>query len=187
MWQSSYNNAEIYFAADPTVGASKLILNSSANTDSTIAIAFAGEDTAYINYSEPSFYPAVTNGGSLGTADNTWAKLYIGTDSSYGDAYTPIYWNNGAPAVVAPLQYQTFTITSGSHGVQLAHTAFTADSYVTQIVVTSGEANLNSPIAWASSAGIIQLTCSTAPSGAVSGYIILGRGTALNATSSVIA
>lgn len=187
IWQSSYNNAEIYFAADPTAGAGKLILNSSANTDSTIAIAFAGEDTAYINYSEPSFYPAITNGGSLGTVDNTWAKLYIGTDSSYGDAYTPIYWNNGAPAVVAPLQYQTFTITNGSHGVQLAHTAFTADSYVAQIVITSGEANLNSPIAWASNTGTIQLTCSTAPSGDVSGYIILGRGTALNATSSVIA
>ena len=186
MWQSSYNNAEIYFAADPTAGASKLILNSSANTDSTIAIAFTGEDTAYINYSEPSFYPAITNGGSLGTADNTWAKLYIGTDSSYGDEYTPIYWNDGAPAVVAPLQYQTFTITSDSNGVQLTYDAFTADSYVIQIVITHGEANLNSPIAWTSSTGTMQLTCTTAPSGDVSGYIILGRGTALNATSSAI-
>jgi hypothetical protein len=43
---------------------------------------------------------ANNNTQNLGASDNTWAKLYIGTDSSYGDEYTPIYWNNGAPAVV---------------------------------------------------------------------------------------
>lgn len=176
MWQSSYNNAEIYFAADPTVGASKLILNSSANTDSTIAIAFAGEDTAYINYSEPSFYPAMTNGGSLGTEDNTWAKLYIGTDPSHGDAYTPIYWNEGAPATVVPVQYCEFTIKE-SKGVMLTHEAFTENSYVLQIVVTSGESNLNSPIRWVSySSGELALFCLTPPSGDVSGYILVSRG-----------
>lgn len=177
MWQSSYNNAEIYFAADPTVGASKLILNSSANTDSTIAIAFAGEDTAYINYSEPSFYPAMTNGGSLGTEDNTWAKLYIGTDPSHGDAYTPIYWNDGAPATVVPVQYCEFTIKDSQGGVMLTHEAFTENSYVLQIVVTSGESNLNSPIRWVSySSGELALFCLTPPSGDVSGYILVSRG-----------
>ena len=183
MWQSSYNNAEIYFAADPTASASKLILNSSANTDSTIAIAFAGEDTAYINYSEPSFYPAITNGGSLGTEDNTWAKLYIGTDPSHGDAYTPIYWNNGTPATVIPVQYCEFTIKE-SKGVMLTHEAFTENSYVLQIVVTSGESNLNSPIRWASySSGELALFCLTPPSGDVSGYILVSRGDSITPES----
>lgn len=184
IWQSSYNNAEIYFAADPAAGASKLILNSSANTDSTIAIAFAGEDTAYINYSEPSFYPAITNGGSLGTADNTWAKLYIGTDSSYGDAYTPIYWNDGAPATVVPVQYCQFTIKQSKVGVTLTHEAFTENSYVLQIVVTSGESNLNSPIRWVSySSGELALFCLTPPSGDVSGYILVSRGDSITPQS----
>ena len=136
-----------------------------------------------------------------------WQKLYIGTADSYGDddndanhnivpiywndgvptplsssvgdAYTPVYLNGGSITKVTPIQYCGFTIGSGKTGVRLSHAAFTGDSYVLQIVITSGESNLNSAINWGSFAGYIELTCATT-SNKVNGYILVSRGGALS-------
>lgn len=129
---------------------------------------------------------ANNNAQNLGASDNTWAKLYIGTASSYGDAYTPIYWHEGVPTTVTLVQQCAFTINSGMSGVKLSHAAITANSYVTQIVVTSGEANLNSAISWTSAAGYIELTCSSTVSGDVTGYIMISRGGEITATATDI-
>lgn len=126
--------------------------------------------------------PSANNIGCLGASDKRWTKLYVGTAASYGDAYTPIYWNDGVPTAVTPVQYCEFTISSGKTGVRLSHTAFTNKSYVLQIVITSGESNLNSAISWTSNTGYIDLTCS-ATSGAISGYILVSRGDSLTSVT----
>lgn len=130
--------------------------------------------------------PSTNQVGALGSSTKRWSALYLGTNDTYGDEYTPIYWNSGLPATTSPLQYQAFTIASGNYGVKLSHTAFTENSYVSQIVVTSGEANLSSAISWTSGTGYIDLVCTTAPSDDVTGYIIIGRGAQLQATSTAI-
>ena len=145
--------------------------------------------TSYLNGNTTingNLIPGENNTKTLGSTDAKWAKLYIGDTTSYGDAYTPIYWNEGNPTAVTPIQYCTFTIGSGKKGVKLTHAAFTADSYVTQIVVISGESNLNSAIGWESAAGYINLACTAVTSGAVSGYILVSRGGAITATATDI-
>ena len=133
--------------------------------------------------------PTITNNNAdktLGSSDNRWAKLYIGNADNHGDAYTPVYWNDGAPTTVVPVQYCEFTIkgSQSQSGVMLTHEAFTENSYVLQIVVTSGESNLNSPIRWASySSGELALFCLTPPSGDVSGYILVSRGDSITPES----
>ena len=129
--------------------------------------------------------PTISSGNaaiqSLGTDTNLWASLFI--DGTYGDEYTPIYWDdtNGKPATSIPLQYIEFTISQNNRGVTLASTAFTANSYVVQIVIYDGESNLNSIITWTSSNGSIALTCD-AVSGAVEGYILVARGGNIQST-----
>ena len=107
--------------------------------------------------------------------------------SSVGDAYTPTYLNGGTITEITPVQYVAFTIANGKSGVKLTHAAFTAQSYVLQIVVTSGESNLSSNIAWSSDAGEISLTCTSVTTGVVSGYILVSRGGALTVTSTDLA
>ena len=136
---------------------------------------------------------AVTIAGGLGVAKKlrvgdtaTVPDLTIGSTNEYGDAYTPIYWHAGVPTVVTLTQQCAFTIKSGMSGVKLSHAAITANSYVTQIVVTSGEANLNSAISWTSASGYIELTCSSTVSGDVTGYIMISRGGEITATATDI-
>lgn len=127
---------------------------------------------------------SITTYPSLGTSSARWSAVHIGEVDKYGDAYTPIYWNNGVPTTITTVQYVEFTIDIGQTGVQLTHTAFTTDSYVLQIVVNDGESNLNGPIEWDSdTAGSIKLKCATT-SGAVSGYILVARGGALTPVTS---
>lgn len=186
-WSSTYSGAEIYYGTDVSIG--KLFINTKDNTDSLVTFSYGGVPKICINSNASTLYPETNNTGTLGIGGldpYRWSKVYIGTADSYGDAYTPVYWNNGTPAAVALLQYQAFTILSGNDGVKLSHDAFTADSYVSQIVVTGGEANLNSAISWTSGTGYIDLVCSTAPSGNVTGYIVVGRGAQLQATATAI-
>lgn len=139
--------------------------------------------------------PTITNNNAdktLGSSDNRWAKLYIGNADNHGDAYTPVYWNDGVPTEVTLVQQCDFTINSGTNGVRLTHAAINAKSYVTQIVVSSGESNLNSAISWQSYNGVntgdpgyIELTCS-AVSGQVDGYIMISRGGEITATATDI-
>lgn len=162
----------------------------------------------------PSSTNTYTLGIGAGATNNPlrWQKLYIGTADSYGDddndtnhnivpiywnngvptplsssvgdAYTPIYLNGGSITKVSPVQYCAFTIDTGNTGVRLSHSAFNADSYVLQIVVTEGEQFLDAPIAWESKEGAIELTTSTSntPNNTISGYIIVCRGTTITAT-----
>lgn len=172
----------------PSQNQYNLYVNGTTLHTGLITLSNTQDNTAYINTITPSFYPAESNTGSLGlggASAKRWATVFIGTADTYGDAYTSIYWNNGVPTVTTPLQYCAFTINSGKNGVKLTHTAFTTASYVTQIVVTSGESNLNSAIAWESATGYIDLTCA-ATSGEVSGYILVIRGDTITATQTAI-
>ena len=147
--------------------------------------------TSYLNGNTTingNLIPGENNTKILGSTDAKWAKLYVGTEATYGDSYTPIYWHNGVPTVVTLTQQCEFTINSGNSGVKLTHAAITKDSYVTQIVIDDGEENLNSAISWQSydgantgDPGYIELTCSKV-SGNVSGYIMISRGDKITAT-----
>ena len=70
----------------------------------------------------------------------------------------------------------SFTIANGTSSIEISKNKFKADSQVLAINVTSGEANLNSPITWTSAAGKITLTTTSNVSGDVSGYILVARG-----------
>lgn len=148
---------------------------SNGTTDTTPTFDFNGH-----------LLPSTDEVGDLGSSTNRWAHLYLGTDDTYGDSYTPVYWNDGVPTEVTLVQQCAFTINSGKSGVRLTHTAITIDSYVTQIVVTSGEANLNSAISWTSADGYIELTCTSTVSGNVTGYIMISRGGEITATATDI-
>lgn len=137
---------------------------------------------------------AVTIAGGLGISKKlhvgstaTVLNLTIGSTNEYGDAYTPIYWHEGVPTAVTLTQQCAFTIKSGKSGVRLSHAAITVDSYVAEIVITSGESKLNSAISWTSADGYIELTCSSTVSGDVTGYIMISRGGEITATATDIA
>ena len=109
-----------------------------------------------------------------------------GSSTGVGDPYTPVYLtSSGTLAATAVVQYVSFTIASGKRGVKLTNSnVFTTNSYVIQIVVTNGAANLTDVINWSSeTAGSITLECETATLGAVSGYILVARGDSISATS----
>lgn len=111
----------------------------------------------------------------LGTSNHRWGGLILGTANTYGDAYTPIYWNNGVPSTVATIQKNSFSFASGENVKELSNSAYTTNTIVITIVVTNGGENLNSPIATQASNG--KLTLSTDDvSGTVSGYVITARG-----------
>lgn len=149
--------------------------------------------------------PSTTNTYTLGSANSSnnntdngqrWKGVYIGTDDTYGDPYTPVYWNDGTPETVAPIQYIDFSITGilNEKGVKLTSSAITTNSYVLEIVVTDGISYLTSPIEWSTfteqSNGNtvvgIKLECATPPDDIVEGYIIIARGTTDSPTSTGI-
>ena len=122
-------------------------------------------------------YPDITNTYSLGCSDYKWSALFVGTEDTYGDPYEPIYWNNGVPATVAPVQYITWAISASQTSISLTHEAYTSDTFVISLVVTGGESNLNAPITWNTNTnGTLKISTSVAPSGTVSGYVITARG-----------
>ena len=146
-------------------------------------------------YQTVNFFPENTDTGSLGLGGGSpkrWSTLYLGTADTYGDAYTPIYWNAGVPAATSPVQYVEWEIASGKKGVQLKDEAFTTSSYVLQLVITSGESYLKGPLTWeftnpgANDNGkgsfIIESTVAIASGTnvAVAGYALVARGTTLN-------
>ena len=119
---------------------------------------------------------ATTSDFQLGATNQRWKKLYVGTADSYGDAYTPIYWNAGVPSKATTILKETFTL--GTSSMASAATVTTtisnntsADSRVVQIVVTDGMSNLHSTIEWQiNSSNQIQLSATTLK--VVSGYIL---------------
>ena len=117
-----------------------------------------------------------TSNFQLGATNQRWKKLYVGTADSYGDAYTPIYWNDGVPSKATTILKENFTL--GTSSMSAAATVTTtisnntsADSRVIQIVVTDGMSNLHSVIQWQiNSSNQIQLSATTQK--VVSGYIL---------------
>ena len=127
--------------------------------------------------------PSANNQYTLGSStNNRWSALYIGTDDTYGDEYTPIYWYDGIPTEVAVVQKYTFSIANGSTTAIITPTNTNkARSIVTEIVVDSGIEYLNGPISWeipttGDNEDKIVLTTTVATSGAVGGYILVSIG-----------
>lgn len=136
-------------------------------------------------------YPDTTNNGSLGLGGNSpkrWKTIYVGTADTYGSTYTPIYWNDGVPAVVYPVQRINFTFsTSHPSPISVTHSAITLNTQVTEIVVESGMSYLNSSISWTvtsvSSVPTLKLLATTNVSSdqSITGYIMISNiGNALN-------
>ena len=128
-------------------------------------LAHVGDNSAVGSGTQPVY---VAENGRITASTNT-----------VGDAYTPVYSNQGVLTATAPVQYNTFTIVDSDTQVDLNNDAYTADTYVLTIVITSGEANINAPINWTSSTGKVRLSTTVAVSGDVSGYILTARGTSL--------
>lgn len=128
--------------------------------------------------------PADDDTYALGSSNDHWSSLYIGIADSYGNTYTPIYWNNGVPAIAdSVIQYATFTIPVNSLTLSIQHAAYTAATQVLQIVVdANSQQYLNSPITWTSSAGTITLS-RTSSDYAISGYIITAQGATIQPTT----
>ena len=120
--------------------------------------------------------PSETGVSSLGTREKHWLKVYVGENNSYGDPYTPIYWNDGAPAAVHIIQKASFTMNANAHAYNINKAAYSPDTIVIQIVITSGKENLLSPIEWEAGNSQIILRTAQNPRGPVTGYIITARG-----------
>ena len=155
-----------------TIKGTTEILNSSGTACATIA----PNTTANLLI---EFYPNTSGTGSLGNSDHRWKSLYIGTANSYGDAYTPIYWNAGVPAAVTTIQQATFSMaysgtanTATVYNVVSDNAKVSSDTQVVAIVVKKNFSYLESPIEWSiatvSSKQTIQLTALIS-SNAVSG------------------
>jgi len=107
-----------------------------------------------------------------GTETNArrWKALYLGTLDSYGDEYTPIYWNDGVPEPVTVIQKATFSLTSANNGSHSVTTNTTANSHIVEIVVDTGIQYLLSTITC--TPGNNTITVSATVDGTVSGYIL---------------
>ncbi len=133
-----------------------------------------------------AFLPLETNTFTLGRAEENnqtglrWKGVYIGTDDTYGDKYTPIYWNNGVPETINIVQKIKWTIPAGYNQVTLAaanESFFTENSIVVQIVITQGEQYLTSPLTWESTTNnTIILTTTNNVEEAITGYILVIQG-----------
>ena len=147
-------------------------------------------------YSQGNIIPSLNSGTAnktLGSSTNYWQSLYtdhvyIGDGSSQGNVYTPIYWNNGTPAQAnKQIVYAEFSIASTKKGVKLTSTAFTADSQIVQLVITSNPEYLNGPLTATPANGYITIQSTQAVGGTnsnISGYIQVIRGAALATSGS---
>jgi len=126
--------------------------------------------------------PSINQNNDLGTTTHRWRALYIGDnqDGNYGDAYTPIYWNQGVPAVTGIVQKKNFTFAAGDRTIQLSHAAFGENTLVLAVVVTSGKEHLPSPISWGVTARSITLRLDSLARGEINGYILTARGVDLD-------
>ena len=183
-WSGANDDAAIYYkvATVNNANVGRLVINTN-DSSCLIALTQNNADKIYINTNTPSIYPWTTNKGTLGTTNNRWQKVYIGTANSYGDAYTPIYWNNGVPAAVTTIQREAFSFTvpaiAGDPSIiNSDSTNVTDNSEVVEIVVETGIQYLNSIITWEIVNGNnntkqIQLTATV--TGTVTGYILFRK------------
>lgn len=74
-WSGSTDAADIYYYV-PASDQGNLIINTRDDTNCLVAFAYNGTIKAYINNSTPSFYPAATNTGNIGTSTYEWGNTY---------------------------------------------------------------------------------------------------------------
>lgn len=175
----------------------KLWINSPSNYSSNYTL-YIGGDTM----SDGDIIPTLDSNNipdkTLGSTTNRWANVYIGGADTYGDAYLPVYWNNGIPANLNGIvQRANFTFNANltvdlnsKISVTLTHAAYTHHygiaPYVIAIVVTSGAQYLISQINWETSstsndtAGTITLSMDGPIGGTIQGYILTVRACTLN-------
>ena len=194
--KTSTNLREIHGADNGFYILNRLYINSiiTANDDPEFTLQVNGNSN-FIGH----LLPNATNTYDLGASSNDgedtpyrWRSVLIGTADTYGDPFLPVYWLNGVPTYTyGVVQQKSFTFSSGDTSTTLTHAAYHQKygihTFVIQIVVTSGESNLNAPITWSSTnedstTGTITLSTSVAVSGTVSGYIITARGVDLDST-----
>lgn len=178
-------NAVNVNTTDPhSQGLIRIYSKGTAYTDIQSQLADSGSHTVYLpKYTNDMYLTHVGDNNAVGSGTQ---PVYVAENgritastNTVGDAYTPVYSNEGVLTATAPVQYNTFTIVSADTQVDLNNDAYTADTYVLTIVITSGEANINAPITWTSSTGKVRLSTTVAVSGDVSGYILTARGTSL--------
>lgn len=166
-------------------GLIRIYSKGTVHTDIQSQVATSGSHTVYLpKYGNDMFLTHVGDNNAVGSGTQ---PVYVAENgritastNTVGDAYTPVYSNEGVLTPTAPVQYNTFTIIGSDNQVELKNDAYTEDTYVLTIVITSGEANINAPITWTSSTGKIKLqTGDVAVSGDVSGYILTARGISL--------
>ena len=102
--------------------------------------------------------------------------LQIGSNTTYGDEYTPIYWNTNVPDKTTIVQTSTFTLTGNSSNIGTATigsaTNICANTEVISINVDEDKIqNLNSPITWTITNNQIVLSATVTSSVSVSGTI----------------
>lgn len=177
---ASFDTGAAYMPGNHYIDSTKLAINYSAG---------APNETLYVNgnaridgtlASNSDILPSTNNASSLGTYDTHWSALFVGPNNSYGDGYTPIYWNNGTPEIVNIIQKASFSFDSSTLTYNINKAAYTLNTIVLQIVITSGKENLTSAINWEPGNSNIQLKMATAPRGPVSGYILTARGVDLD-------
>lgn len=115
----------------------------------------------------------------FGSTTNRWGGILVGSANSYGNAYEPIYWNNGVPAVVSTVQKQAFSIARESNYVELLNSAYDTNTIVLTIVITSGGENLNAPLRATPIEGKLTISTTSDVTDTVSGYVVTARGTEL--------
>lgn len=130
---------------------------------------------------------------TIATDNDGYVYIYLGFAYSTSEirllANHPIYYYDGSSVQLygggngSQVYSTTFEIKPNNLGVSLENNAFNANSYVTQIVITSGENYLPGPITWESSSSTIALRTSTAVSSTVSGYIIVQQGKTVSTTA----
>ena len=152
------------------------ITGTNNNTTNTVSYSIAPystqQNTASFDTSstDPTLTTRLNYNGHLYATAFSAPNMYIGSNSSYGDAYTPIYWNNGVPATVTTIQKATFSLTTSNSGVATINTNTASTSRVIQIVVDSGFSYLKSTVNWAINSDAIQISATV--DGTVGGYIL---------------
>ena len=153
--------------------------NMYVSTTNSGSIIFTTNNTARGRFDTSGhFIPEATNTYTLGLAAGgtesnakRWKALFLGTQDSYGDEYTPIYWtDSGVPAAATVIQKASFSLTSANSGSQSVTTNTTANSHIVEIVVDTGMQYLLSTITCTPGANTI--TVSASVDGTVSGYIL---------------
>lgn len=178
-------NPRLYINEDITTNYSyNFYVNGTSCFAGNVDYSYNDSNVIEIDVSIPSIFPSTTNTGTLGLTSKRWSALFIGTADTYGDPYTPIYWLDGVPTVMNVVQKINWTLSNTSKSVTIASTAgaeiFSSSSIIVQIVVTSGESNINAPLTWKSGTDWIAINTSIAVSGTVTGYILVIRGIEMN-------